>query len=157
MHVVMAKEFLVEAKESINRPPDEVFKYLRNHLNEKEWRPGFEEIVVVSGVPGQVGARYRRTRRSPFGFGRLRAIFEVTNLDPTRREIVEQAIAGSVRGSTANWKVEPEGSGSRVVFSVRFRIGGLLSIFAGSMVKRARSESSRDFAKLKTILETKSP
>ncbi len=154
MHVVMAKEFLVEAEESINRPPDEVFKYLSNHLNEKEWRPGQLEIVVVSGVPGQVGARYRRTRRTPFGRGRF--ITEVTNLDPTRREIVEHAIDSSLRGSIASWKVEPEGSGSRAVLSVRFRIGGLLSIFAGSMKKQARSESRKEFAKLKTVLETKS-
>ncbi len=153
----MAKEFLAEVEESINRPPDEVFMYLSNHLNEKEWRLGQEEIVVVSGVPGQVGARYRRTRRTPFGFGRFRSITEVTNLDPTRREIVEQAIDASFRGSIARWKVEPEGSGSRVVFSVQFRIGGLLSIFAGSFVKKARSTSLKEFAKLKTILEMKSP
>ena len=81
----------------IARPPADVFEFLADGTNDRQWRADVLDIRLKSGA-GQ-GAIYEQGVKGPFG-RRIPADYEISDYERNRR-IAFRAIAGPVR---------PEGS-----------------------------------------------
>lgn len=100
--------FHVEAHVTIARPIDDVSRFLSNPQNEAQWHEGVLSQTLVSGVPGIVGARYKRifqARGKPH-----EALVELTEINP-RHKIVLRSDPGPVQvTATLQLEAVPEGT-----------------------------------------------
>src|SRR5690348_7885957 len=51
----------------INRPPEAVYRFLADGLNNLRWRPAVSEISLASGPAGATGAVYKQAIKGPMG------------------------------------------------------------------------------------------
>ena len=81
---------------TINRPVADVFAYVANGENCKEWRPGVLDIIRAGGemIDG-VGTRYLQGVKGPMG-RRISADYEITVFEPDKR-IEFQTVSGPAR------------------------------------------------------------
>ena len=78
---------------TINRPVDEVFRFVADGRNAPHWRSGVLDVALVSG--DGLGARYSQGVRGPGG-RRIAADYEITEYEPDAK-IGFRATAGPVR------------------------------------------------------------
>src|ERR1700674_5080371 len=104
---------------SINRPAADVFAFVADGTNAKQWRPG---VLDVSHLAGEgTGAVYRQGVKGPGG-RRIAADYEVTAYEPGRR-LAFRAIAGPVRPS-GEYRFESAGETTTVTFSLEATVTG---------------------------------
>jgi uncharacterized protein YndB with AHSA1/START domain len=122
---------------TIRRAADQVFAYLTDAANDKQWRSGVLEIERTSDADG-VGAVYRQVLAGPGG-RRIPGDYRVTVFDPPRR-FEFQVIAGPARprGSlefTARGDEETE-----VRFALDVRPRGLTVLLTPMIAAQMRKE-----------------
>jgi uncharacterized protein YndB with AHSA1/START domain len=84
-----------EATITIDRPVEEIFDFLADGTNNKQWRHGVLEVSKTSG--DGVGAVYRQTLRGPQG-STIDGDYRITTYQrPTR--LAFEVIAGTARPS----------------------------------------------------------
>jgi carbon monoxide dehydrogenase subunit G len=134
---------------TINRPAGEVFAFLADGENEKQWRPGVKEMRREGGAPG-VGTIYRQQVAGPMG-KTLDADVEITQFEPDRL-IAFHAIAGPVRPQ-GSYALEAEGEGAtRVTFSLDAELSGAMKLMKGRVQKTMDGEVGT-LENLKRVLE----
>ncbi|MGI8631140.1 MAG: SRPBCC family protein [Solirubrobacterales bacterium] len=84
-------------KAVIQRPVEEIFAYMSNAENDKEWRPNVIEIEQVSPGEHGVGTEYRQVVKGPMGKA-LDADLRYTAFEPNKR-LAFDTITGGVRPS----------------------------------------------------------
>jgi len=132
----------------IDRPPDAVFASFADGATAPQWRSG---VLDVSHVSGQgVGSVWRQGVKGPGG-RRIAADYEITAYEPSQR-LGFRAIAGPVR-PTGEYVLAPEGSGTRLTFSLDARIGGLQGLLMGRMVQSTMDAEMAALDRLKAVLE----
>ncbi len=134
---------------SINRPIGEVFDYLADGTNAKQWRPGVLDVAHVSGEG--IGAVYRQGVKGPGG-RRIAADYEVTAFDPNRR-IAFRAIAGPVR-PTGEYRLEADDRQTTVTFSLEATLGGWKALLMTRAVQSTMESEMGNLDALKRILES---
>jgi hypothetical protein len=97
-----------ENETTISPPPEDVYAFLADGLNNPNWRSGIQDIALKSGTPGSLGAVCRQTLTGPGGRP-IAGDYEITTADPGLR-LGFQVVAGPARpsGSTTSAK-SPEG------------------------------------------------
>jgi carbon monoxide dehydrogenase subunit G len=133
----------------IARPPEEVFAFLADAANDKQWRSGVLDIEKVSG--DGLGAVYKQGVKGPGG-KRIDADIERTELDPPRR-IGFRTLTGPVR-PTGRYELAADGTGTRVRFSLDAELKGLKKAMSPMVQKTMRSEVEQ-LAELKRVLEAR--
>lgn len=131
----------------IARPPADVFAFLADGTNDRQWRTGVLDVSRRSGE-GQ-GAIYEQGVKGPFG-RRIPADYEITAYEPDRR-IAFRAIAGPVRPE-GSYVLEPAGDGTRVTFTLRSAPGGLARLLTPAVARTMRSEVAQ-LDRLRAVLE----
>jgi uncharacterized membrane protein len=131
----------------IGRPTAEVFAFLADGTNDRQWRSGVLDISRKSGS-GQ-GAIYTQGVKGPFG-RRVPADYEVTDFEPDQR-IAFRAIAGPVRPE-GSYVLEPSNGGSRVTFSLRCSPSGFAKLMTPMVARTMRSEVAQ-LDRLREVLE----
>jgi len=131
----------------IARPPAEVFAFLADATNERQWRSGIIDIARKSG--DGVGTVYEHGVKGPFG-RRVPADFEITALDPERR-IAFRPLAGPVRPE-GSFELEPAAAGTRVTFTLRCTPTGMAKLMTPMVTKTMRSEVGQ-LERLREVLE----
>src|ERR671930_463884 len=96
---------------TINRPVDEVFTFVADGRNARQWRSGVLDVDLVSG--SGLGARYSQRVRGPGG-RRIPADYEITAFEPNRK-IGFRATAGPVRPE-GSFTFEGIGTGTILTF-----------------------------------------
>jgi uncharacterized membrane protein len=132
---------------TIERPVEEVFRFLAAPENDPQWRRGVLDIARVSGEG--VGARYRQGVKGPFG-RRIPADIEITE----RREselISFRGIAGPVRPH-GRYELSSEGGTTRVRFTLDAELAGARRLMA-PMVQRQMDAEVGAIEELKRVLE----
>jgi carbon monoxide dehydrogenase subunit G len=132
----------------ISRPVAEVFSFLANAENDKQWRPGVIEITKTSGQG--VGTTYRQIVRGPGG-RRIDADIEITEIVPDQR-IAFKTTKGPVRPA-GSYDLQASEGGTEVTFRLATNLGGLKKLMAPMVARTMKSEVSQ-LAELKRILET---
>jgi uncharacterized membrane protein len=134
----------------VERPPDEVFRFLTDLSNVPAWQSG---AVEVRAAPKSVdvGATYVEALR--FLGRRFEATLEVTEYEPGRRFSL-RALSGPIPFQVRH-RLEPEkdGAATRIHVELEGEPDGLFR-FAGPLVMRnAQRQLEDDFATLKEMVE----
>ena len=134
---------------TIARPQKDVFDYLAEGTNNREWRAGVLEISRTSDAGGQ-GATYRQVLAGPGG-RRIDGDYRVTVFDPPRR-LEFQVTAGPARPSGVFELSETEGPATRVRFTLDVTPTGLMKLMT-PMISRQMQREVAQLDNLKSILE----
>ncbi len=123
----------------IARTPDDVFAYLADVSNLPEWQSGVRRV-------SRSGDRIEETR-SFLGREMHTTLEIVENESPC--VLTLKALDGPVR-FTVRHELEPAGSGTRLTVVAEGDVPGFAS---GIVAQQAKRQFSKDFARLKQILE----
>jgi uncharacterized membrane protein len=147
--------FHFEASVVVNRPLTEVFEFMADAENEKQWRSAIVELRRTQGAPGQAGARYAQ-RIDPKGpMSRVvDADFEIVALEPGKRIQWATTTPAKVRPS-GTYRFYPEGAGrTRITLSMEIVVEGLaLKLLQPVMQAGMEKAFAADFQRLKAHLE----
>jgi uncharacterized protein YndB with AHSA1/START domain len=133
----------------IRRPIAEVFAFVADGENARQWRPGVLDVARQSGEG--LGAIYRQGVKGPGG-RRIAADYEVTAFEPDRR-IAFRAIAGPVR-PTGEYEFAAAGDGTTVTLALDATLTGWKSLVMGRAVQSTMLAEVRNLDTLKRILES---
>ena len=133
----------------IDRPVDEVYRYVADGTTAPTWRKSCLDVRLVSGSPATVGARYEQGLRGPRG--RIAGDYEITEAVPDR-VLAFQVVAGPARPG-GRYEFAPSGSGTRVTFSLDWEPHGIRERLMSPMVARTMPGEVRALDELKRLLE----
>ena len=133
---------------TINRPVDEVFRFVSDGRNAKHWRPGVLDVDLISG--SGLGARYSQGVKGPGG-RRIAADYEVTEFEPNRK-IAFAATAGPIR-PTGSFAFEGMGTGTILTFRLDAALGGLQRLLMGGAVQSTMNAEMGALDNLRDLLE----
>jgi uncharacterized membrane protein len=134
---------------AIRRPVGDVFAFVADGENARQWRPGVLDVSHTSGEG--IGAIYRQGVKGPGG-RRIAADYEVTAYEPNQR-IGFRAIAGPVRPS-GEYRFAADGDSTTVNFSLEVTLTGWKRLVMGGAVQSTVDSEVRNLDALKKILES---
>ena len=138
-----------ERSVTINRPADEVYRFIASGDNQAAWRPGVVSVRLRSGTDGEAGAVYEQRVKGPFGRP-VPADYEIVSATPNR-ELSFRAIAGPARPEGA-YVFAAAGDTTTVTFSLRAELAGPARLM-GPMVAKTMDAEVGCLDNVKTILE----
>jgi len=133
----------------IRRPIGDVFAFVADGENARQWRPGVLDVSHMSGAG--IGTTYRQGVKGPGG-RRIAADYEVTAYEPNQR-IAFRAIAGPVR-PTGEYRFASDGDSTTVNFSLAVTLTGWKRLVMGGAVQSTMDSEVRNLDALKKILES---
>jgi uncharacterized protein YndB with AHSA1/START domain len=131
----------------INRPAADVFAFLGDGENDRQWRSGVVDVRRRSGQG--LGAVYEQGVKGPLG-RRVPADYEIIAYEADRR-IAFRAIAGPVRPE-GTYELTPTDGGTRVTFSLRYTPRGMGRLMSPMVGKTMRAEVAQ-LDRLRAVLE----
>jgi carbon monoxide dehydrogenase subunit G len=134
---------------TIDRPIGDVFAFLANAENDKQWRSGVIEMTRTGGEG--VGTTYRQIVSGPGG-RRIDADLEITEFVQDQR-IGFKTTKGPVR-PTGRYDLERRDGGTQLTFRLDAKLSGLKMLMAPMVTKAMRSEVG-ELAALKRVLESR--
>jgi len=139
----------VEHQVTINRPPSEVFAYITDMEKIPEW-----QATALSGRLEserlEKGAKAVEVRR--FLGRKMESTIHVTEVEPDRRFEAE-VVTGPLEYRFSH-RLEPEGDGTKVVFTIEGEPGPYFNIGEPVIERQVRRQVADDFRTLKLLLET---
>jgi carbon monoxide dehydrogenase subunit G len=133
----------------INRPVEEVWKFLGNVENMPKWDRGVLEAKQISEGPMGVGSTVQIVRQF---FGRRRiGNFRVTDAVPNRTVAIQAKakwITGQVR-----YSFEPVGGATRMTSTGEVELGGWLKLIAPILIPMLKRDGREDLANVKRVME----
>jgi uncharacterized protein YndB with AHSA1/START domain len=134
---------------TIARPAGDVFAFLANAENDKQWRGGVIEMTRTSGQG--VGSTYRQIVAGPGG-RRIDADVEITEFVADER-IAFRTTNGPVR-PTGSYDLHPGDGRTVVTFRLAAKLGGIKKLIAPMVAKTMKSEVAA-LTELKRVLESR--
>ncbi len=141
-----------ELNVEIQRPPDDVFRFVEDPANDHIWRPSMEEAAHTSSGPVGVGTTghevYRMLGRS------IASTWEITVYEPGRR--VEYHSTSGPVSYQGSWSYESIEGGTRLTVMVDWEVTdwGVFGRLAERLLERtAFNLTERELSTLKRLLE----
>jgi uncharacterized protein YndB with AHSA1/START domain len=134
---------------TISRPQREVFDYLADGMNDREWRAGVLEVSRTSAADGQ-GATYRQVMAGPGGRP-IDGDYEITVFDPPQR-MEFQVTAGPARPAGVFELSQTAEGSTRVRFTLDLEPSGAMKLMTPMIARELRREVAQ-LDNLKAILE----
>lgn len=132
------------------RPVGEVFPYMADFSNTKDWDPNIADTTITSdGSPVRVGATLHVVQGS--GLSKVELDFETTDLIDGRGSVLRAEAQNLISSDTIT--AGPAGTGSRVTYDVTIRLKGP----AGWSTRSSRSSSSASASRPATAYNSNSP
>jgi carbon monoxide dehydrogenase subunit G len=139
----------IEHSETIARPQEEVFAYLADPTNQRQWQSSVSDVRVEG--PLAVGSRWVEVRTF-MGRSEEQEV-EVVELQPPSRFTV-QTLSGAIRFRFQH-QLSPANGGTRLDLVGEGEAAGFAKI-AGPLAKRkVNKELTADFGRLKQLLESR--
>jgi len=139
----------------IESSPEEVFLWIKDPERAKEWMTSVSEGEMLSGTPNTVGSTFREVVRDQNGETELHGV--VTGYQ--ENEMISFHLSGRYNTVDVELRVEKIGEQTRLIQTADIRWRSfmkVMSIFLGQRIKKEiTAQSQREFAKLKTLCETK--
>jgi carbon monoxide dehydrogenase subunit G len=132
----------------VNRPPEQVFAFFTNPVNDLKWRSHVQEASAQG--PIGVGTKVHQVVAGPGGRG-IPADLEVTAYEPASQYSFK-VIAGPAR-PVGEFQFAPVGDGTQVSFSLSAELGGIKKLFMSKPVQRAMDGEMASLDKAKTLIE----
>jgi carbon monoxide dehydrogenase subunit G len=125
----------------VDRSPEVVYALVRDLERAPDWQDSLESVDVEAAT---------EVRR--FGGRRVEASFFVLEDDPPRRFAISSE--GGPAEARAEFDLEPDGDGTRVVFTIDLRLRGAARLASGVVKPTAQREMRADLERLKELAET---
>jgi carbon monoxide dehydrogenase subunit G len=133
----------------VERPLDDVFAFIGDFANTRDWDPGVSDASKITEGPIGVGTRYLLD--VVFGGRTLPMTYEVTVWDPPNRVVLRGE--GSTVTAVDDIRFEATEAGTRIRYSADLRLKGLFR-FAEPFLKGRFDETIRKaMAGMKAALE----
>ncbi len=142
----------VRTRININAPPARIYRLLDDPNRRKQWLAGLVETRQTCGTPGQAGSTFVET----FSDGRGTRDYqsEIIAAEFPRKFSTRQNMP--TISVTSQWKLEPDGSTTRIQYDADMQPRGLLlkimSFFTRTVVKRIMN---RQLRQIKAMAESK--
>jgi carbon monoxide dehydrogenase subunit G len=135
----------------VERPPDEVFRFLTDLSNVTSWQSGAVEVRAPAGV--EVGTTYVEVLK--FLGRRFEATLEVTEYEPSRLFSVRTR-SGPIPFQVSH-ALEPADTGesTRIHVELEGDPGGLFRLAEPLVMRNAQRQLEGDFATLKQLVEAR--
>jgi carbon monoxide dehydrogenase subunit G len=134
---------------TVNRPVEEVWKFISDFANTTKWSRGVLEARQTSDGPLGIGSTLQTVVNA---FGRRRTVsYLVTEYEPNK-VFAFKATSGALT-SQARYSVEPAGAGTRLTASGELDAAGLYKLLAPILLRTVKRHSEDDLANVKRILE----
>jgi uncharacterized protein YndB with AHSA1/START domain len=133
----------------IDRPVADVFAFIADGENARQWRPGVLEVSRKSGE-GQ-GAAYRQVVKGPGG-RRIDADYEVTEYQPPSH-LAFRAIAGPVR-PVGSYDIRARDGSSELTFRLSAEVSGWKKLVMSGAVQKTMDGEMAALDRLKQVLES---
>jgi Polyketide cyclase / dehydrase and lipid transport len=142
----------VETRVTTPRSPHDVYAYLVDFTNQREWRFDVLDSELISGEAGRPGARYRQ-RVKP-GRKEMQSEVELTEAEPHSSVGFRTVDDGPVTVSGV-WRIQPQGDGTRVDAQIAIQPNGFLKLFEPMMGPSLRKTGARYETALAECLDGK--
>jgi uncharacterized membrane protein len=139
-----------EAQISIARPSSEVYAFLLDGMKGPLWRPAVLDVARVPGTPDGVGAAFKQGLKGPGG-RRIDGDYEIVELKPN--ELIKFRVTAGPARPTGTYRLESEGDGTKVTFSLHYEPKGLSKLMDPVITKTMQSEVAT-LSNLKAYLES---
>jgi len=128
----------------IARPPEDIWNFLSDIVNDQKWRKGLIDTRWTSDEPSTLGS----TAVYIFeGIGEVH--WKLTDWED-QRVIGWDYIGGRLDGGHGSYLMEPEAGGTRMMMRMEIRAGVIFGILMKFIVPR---QNAGDLKKLKAIME----
>jgi uncharacterized protein YndB with AHSA1/START domain len=142
----------VEVETVVARPVAEVAAYAGDPTNAPEWYANIVSVEWHTPPPMAVGSRLAFVAR--FLGRRIAYVYEVTELEPGRRLVMQTDGKPFPMRTTYTW--EPLGEGrTRMVLRNNGQPSGFAAIGARPMAAAMRGAMTKDLARIRTLLESR--
>ncbi len=139
----------IEKSIIINRPAEEVWKFLSNVENMPKWDRGVLEARQTSEGPAGVGSTVQVARQL---LGRRRiGTLRVSEYAPNRM-VALQASLGQMKAQTGFTFESVEG-GTRLTQTSEIELGGWWKLITPILIPMLERDNREDFANLKRVME----
>jgi len=139
----------VKSSVTVNRPPMDVFDYIRNQDNASQWLSGWRETRPTNETEG-VGYTWIDVLEM---FGRpVEAEFELTDFEPGRH-FTFKSISGSFPVSGV-YSFAPSGDGTEITFELKAEPGGFFKLAEPLIGRMMQRQWDANAANLKDIMES---
>ena len=138
----------IQASVTINRPLEEVFRFMTNHQNALQWQSGLLEARVTNDVVG-VGKTWVDVVQ--FLGRRIEVASELTEFEPLR-VVGFKSTSGPIP-LEGRYAFEPDGAGTKVTFTLQGEAGGFFKLAEPIVVRSTQRQWETNLANLKDLLE----
>jgi uncharacterized membrane protein len=138
----------IQASVTINRPLEEVFRFMTNHQNALQWQAGLLEARVTNDVIG-VGKTWVDVVQV---LGRrIEIASELTEFEPLR-VVGFRSTSGPIP-LEGRYAFEPDGAGAKVTFTLQGESGGFFKLAEPIVARSTQRQWETNLANLKDLLE----
>lgn len=137
---------------TIQRPPEEIFRFISNPENNPKWQDGMVNCEITSAEPFGVGSTYKQWAKF---MGRdVISRFEIVGYEAGR--CVKGKTVESTFPITFERTVDPlKGGGARVTAVISGDATGVFRLFSPLLDWMVHRSVKKDYANLKRLLESK--
>lgn len=133
---------------TINRSSHEVFAFLTTTANLPKWQDSLLQVSNLTGEPWHAGTHLLEQRK--IGGRKTDTKTEITYLEPNRGFGVKSLDGPQTEG---DFRLESITGGTRLRFTIRMRMGGLMRFMEPFIAGRFKQDADRSFHQLKQLLE----
>jgi uncharacterized membrane protein len=138
----------IQASVTINRPLEEVVRFMTNHQNALQWQSGLLEARVTNDVIG-VGKTWVDVVQV---LGRrIEIASELTEFEPLR-VVGFKSTSGPIP-LEGRYVFEPDGEGTKVTFTMQGEAGGFFKLAEPIVARATQRQWETNLANLKDLLE----
>ena len=142
----------IQASVTVNRPLEEVFRFMTDNQNALQWQSGLLEARVTNDVIG-VGKTWVDVVQV---LGqRIEIASELTEFEPLRT-VGFKSTSGPIP-LEGRYAFEPDGAGTKVTFILQGEAGGFFKLAEPIVARSTQRQWETNLANLKDLLEQQAP
>jgi carbon monoxide dehydrogenase subunit G len=134
----------------VDKPVEEVFKFLSDPLNIPKWQAMIASIEQMT--PGAVGLGSKFSVHAALMGRALDGVMEITSYEPPNKFGFTNK-AGPMQ-VTVTITLKPAGTGTKVSLQAQGNPEGVFKLAEGPLTHQIKSQMEANLAKLKTLLES---
>ena len=142
----------IQASVTVNRPLEEVFRFMTDNQNALQWQSGLLEARVTNDVVG-VGKTWVDVVQ--FLGRRIEVASELTEFEPLR-VVGFKSTSGPIP-LEGRYAFEPDGEGTKITFAMQGEAGGFFKLAEPIVARSTQRQWETNLANLKDLLEQQAP
>jgi carbon monoxide dehydrogenase subunit G len=137
----------IEGSVMIDRPVEEVWKFISDLSNISKWEPAILEMRQTSAGPIGVGSTIEIRRKN------MTIPQRITEWEPNRK-FTFVVTSGPAKGTTGTYSVEKIEGKTRITVSGDFKVNGIYKLVGPFITPSERREAVASLGNVKRILES---